>query len=143
MDAPLKLLQKAPAPVVSARRYAVILAGGTGTRLWPLSRSSMPKQLLALNGSETLLQQTVKRVAPLVDATRVITVTHADHRFEVMGQLHAIDVQLADGAVRCRPKRLRVRTRQRSIDHGRLQTHEAVEAAHRHDSVCPGRWWRS
>jgi mannose-1-phosphate guanylyltransferase/mannose-6-phosphate isomerase len=59
----------------------------------------MPKQLLALNGAETLLQQTVRRVAPLVDATQVITVTHADHRFEVTGQLHAIDARLADGVL--------------------------------------------
>ncbi len=88
-----------PATRADARRYAVILAGGSGTRLWPLSRSSMPKQLLALNGAETLLQQTVRRVAPLVDATQVITVTHADHRFEVSGQLHAIDVRLTEGVL--------------------------------------------
>ena len=69
------------------RRHAIILAGGSGTRLWPLSRSSMPKQLLVLNGSETVLQQTARRLAPLVDALRVSTVTHADHRFEVTGQL--------------------------------------------------------
>ena len=81
-------LQDQPVTPVSARRYAVILAGGIGTRLWPLSRSSMPKQLLALNGTETLLQQTNRRVAPVADATHVITVTHADHRFEVAGQLH-------------------------------------------------------
>jgi len=99
MDSPLTLLQDQPATPASARRYAVILAGGSGTRLWPLSRSSMPKQLLALNGQETLLQQTAHRVAPLVDATRVVTVTHADHRFEVTGQLHAIDVHLADGVL--------------------------------------------
>lgn len=99
MDSPMTLLQDQSVTPASARRYAVILAGGSGTRLWPLSRSSMPKQLLALNGPETLLQQTVRRVAPLVDATHVITVTHADHRFEVTGQLHAIDVRLADGVL--------------------------------------------
>jgi mannose-1-phosphate guanylyltransferase/mannose-6-phosphate isomerase len=99
MDAPLTQSQIQAATAASARRFAVILAGGSGTRLWPLSRSSMPKQLLALNGTETLLQQTVRRVAPLVDATHVITVTHADHRFEVMGQLHAIDARLADGVL--------------------------------------------
>ena len=92
-------LQDQPVTLVSARRYAVILAGGSGTRLWPLSRVSMPKQLLALNGTETLLQQTVRRVEPLVDATHIITVTHADLRFEVMGQLHAIDARLADGVL--------------------------------------------
>jgi mannose-1-phosphate guanylyltransferase/mannose-6-phosphate isomerase len=41
-----------------SQRYAIILCGGSGTRLWPLSRTLRPKQLLALNGEQTLLQQT-------------------------------------------------------------------------------------
>ena len=45
---------------------ALILAGGSGTRFWPLSRRSAPKQLLALDGETTLLQRTVSRLAPLV-----------------------------------------------------------------------------
>ncbi len=77
-------------------RHAIILAGGSGTRLWPLSRSNMPKQLLALDGEESLLQQTARRLLPLVRADRVTTVTHQDHRFEVMGQLHAVAPALAD-----------------------------------------------
>lgn len=59
----------------------------------------MPKQLLALNGAETLLQQTARRLTPMVDAAHVITVSHADHRFEVTGQLHAIDPRLAEGVL--------------------------------------------
>ena len=59
----------------------------------------MPKQLLALNGADTLLQQTARRLAPMVDPARVVTVTHADHRFEVMGQLHSIDPRLAEGVL--------------------------------------------
>lgn len=77
------------------RRHAIILAGGSGTRLWPLSRSNMPKQLLALTSELTLLQETAQRLLPMIAAQRVTTVTHADHRFEVMGQLHEVESQLA------------------------------------------------
>jgi mannose-1-phosphate guanylyltransferase / mannose-6-phosphate isomerase len=67
--------------------YALILCGGSGTRLWPLSRTLRPKQLLALNGEETLLQQTAKRLLAHVPAQHLYTVTHEDHKFEVKGQL--------------------------------------------------------
>ena len=70
-----------------ANRYAVILCGGSGTRLWPLSRSLNPKHLLPLNGDTTLLQQTAMRVCQKVPASHLITVTHESHRFEVKGQL--------------------------------------------------------
>ncbi|MBK1727479.1 mannose-1-phosphate guanylyltransferase/mannose-6-phosphate isomerase [Halorhodospira neutriphila] len=78
------------------RRHALILAGGSGTRLWPLSRTNMPKQLLALTGEQTLLQETARRLLPAVAAERVTTVTHADHRFEVVGQLHEVAPALAE-----------------------------------------------
>ncbi len=68
-------------------RYAVILCGGSGTRLWPLSRTLRPKQLLALNGEQTLLQQTAQRLTQHIDPTHLFTVTHEDHKFEVKGQL--------------------------------------------------------
>lgn len=77
-------------------RRAIVLAGGSGTRLWPLSRATMPKQLLALNGKESLLQDTMRRLLPMVKSLNVTTVTHVDHRFEVAGQLHAVDAGLAD-----------------------------------------------
>ncbi|MDP1595540.1 MAG: mannose-1-phosphate guanylyltransferase/mannose-6-phosphate isomerase [Methylotenera sp.] len=68
-------------------RYAVILCGGSGTRLWPLSRTLRPKQLLALNGEQTLLQQTAQRLTLHIDPAHLFTVTHEDHKFEVKGQL--------------------------------------------------------
>ncbi|HIL20804.1 MAG TPA: mannose-1-phosphate guanylyltransferase/mannose-6-phosphate isomerase [Candidatus Thioglobus sp.] len=68
-------------------RYAVILCGGSGTRLWPLSRTLRPKQLLALNGEQTLLQQTALRLSHHIDPSHLYTVTHEDHKFEVKGQL--------------------------------------------------------
>jgi mannose-1-phosphate guanylyltransferase len=62
--------------------YVVILAGGGGTRLWPLSRPDRPKPFLPLVGAETLLQRTVERILPLVDAADIFCV--ADQRY---GQL--------------------------------------------------------
>jgi mannose-1-phosphate guanylyltransferase/mannose-6-phosphate isomerase len=70
-----------------SERFAIILCGGSGTRLWPLSRALRPKQLLALNGETSLLQQTASRLARVVGSSHLITVTHQDHRFEVKGQL--------------------------------------------------------
>ena len=65
----------------------MILSGGSGTRLWPLSRSLRPKQLLALNGEQTLLQQTAKRLTRHINPSHLYTVTHEDHKFQVKGQL--------------------------------------------------------
>ncbi|MDB4941787.1 MAG: Mannose-phosphate guanylyltransferase [Labilithrix sp.] len=69
--------------------YAVIMAGGAGTRFWPASRSSRPKQLLPLAGrsDESLLAATVRRLAPLVTEDRVIVVT-GEHLRE--GTMHAV-----------------------------------------------------
>ena len=68
----------------------VILCGGSGTRLWPLSRKSYPKQLLALTGEQTLLQQTVLRLAGLSDVGTPIVICNEDHRFLVAEQLRAV-----------------------------------------------------
>jgi mannose-1-phosphate guanylyltransferase len=58
--------------------FAVILAGGRGTRFWPRSRRARPKQLLAFGGGESLLRATVARVAPLIPLSRVLVVTTRD-----------------------------------------------------------------
>ncbi len=59
----------------SSERVAVILAGGSGTRLWPLSRQQLPKQFLHLQGDETLLGGTISRLHPLISAEDVWVVT--------------------------------------------------------------------
>lgn len=58
---------------------AVILAGGSGTRLWPLSRQQLPKQFLRLNGERSLLEETVHRLSPLVEPPDVLVVTNEGH----------------------------------------------------------------
>lgn len=59
--------------------HAVILAGGSGSRLWPLSRQHLPKQFLALDGKATLLQTTINRLSPTIDAKNVLIVTQETH----------------------------------------------------------------
>lgn len=60
---------------VFAHAYAVVMAGGSGTRFWPLSRRKHPKQLLELFGRGTLLEQTVERLRPLIPPDRVYIYT--------------------------------------------------------------------
>jgi mannose-1-phosphate guanylyltransferase/mannose-6-phosphate isomerase len=69
----------------------VLLSGGTGSRLWPLSREACPKQLLSLLDEKTLLQQTVLRVADPTVFDQPIIIANADHRFLIAEQLRAID----------------------------------------------------
>lgn len=58
--------------------YALIMAGGSGTRLWPLSRKTAPKQLLPLVGNQSLFRITVERLQPLIPLERIYVVTNAD-----------------------------------------------------------------
>ena len=67
--------------------FAIIMAGGSGTRFWPKSRRDRPKQLLRLHGDATMLQQTVARIAPLVPLDRVLIVTGADQAEATRAQL--------------------------------------------------------
>ena len=71
----------------------VIMAGGSGTRLWPLSRELYPKQFLALTSDQTMLQNTVLRCADMEGAEAPIVLCKEDHRFLVGEQLQQIGVE--------------------------------------------------
>ncbi|WP_206211953.1 mannose-1-phosphate guanylyltransferase/mannose-6-phosphate isomerase [Wenzhouxiangella sp. XN24] len=73
----------------------VILSGGSGTRLWPLSRQLYPKQLLPLVGKDTMLQATLRRLEGLDGVADPIIVCNEEHRFLVAEQLRQIDVDPA------------------------------------------------
>ena len=75
----------------ASRLVPVILAGGSGTRLWPVSRAAFPKHLVELFGEESLLQATVRRVLHAAAPERVVTVTAAGQAVLVRRQLQAID----------------------------------------------------
>ncbi len=70
----------------------VILAGGSGTRLWPISRNSFPKQFLHFGDGESLLQKTVKRFYPVVNPRDILVVTNQAYYHLVKNQLTAIDL---------------------------------------------------
>ncbi|HEX5321935.1 MAG TPA: mannose-1-phosphate guanylyltransferase/mannose-6-phosphate isomerase [Stellaceae bacterium] len=72
--------------------HPVILSGGSGTRLWPMSRTQHPKQLLSLLGDESLLRQTVERVAGRKGFAAPLIVANDDHRFLVAEQLREAGV---------------------------------------------------
>jgi mannose-1-phosphate guanylyltransferase len=71
----------------NANFYPVILAGGRGTRFWPLSRKKRAKQLLALDGKQTMIQQTVARLLPLASPKQCWIITNEDLRPAILKQL--------------------------------------------------------
>ncbi|MDB5774680.1 MAG: epsQ [Herbaspirillum sp.] len=73
--------------------YPVVLSGGSGTRLWPLSRAALPKQLLALVSEQTMLQDTVQRVDGWPEMAAPTFVCGNDHRFMIAEQLREIGVK--------------------------------------------------
>jgi mannose-1-phosphate guanylyltransferase/mannose-6-phosphate isomerase len=77
----------------SAQIHPVILSGGAGTRLWPLSRASYPKQLLKLSSQRTMLQDTVARGLIDVGFAAPLLVCNEDHRFLVDDQLQQIGIK--------------------------------------------------
>jgi mannose-1-phosphate guanylyltransferase len=67
--------------------YAVIMAGGTGTRLWPLSRQNRPKQALALAGDQTMFQVAVERIRPVFPLEQILVITRREHADILMTQV--------------------------------------------------------
>jgi mannose-1-phosphate guanylyltransferase/mannose-6-phosphate isomerase len=74
----------------------VILSGGSGTRLWPLSREQYPKQLLSLIGERSLLQQTIKRLDGMEHVAEPLLVCNEAHRFLIAEQLRQLDKAPSD-----------------------------------------------
>ena len=72
--------------------HPVILSGGSGTRLWPMSRTFYPKQLLPLVGDKTLLQQAALRVADAPGLAAPLVIANEEHRFIIAEQLREIDI---------------------------------------------------
>jgi mannose-1-phosphate guanylyltransferase/mannose-6-phosphate isomerase len=81
--------------------HPVVLSGGSGSRLWPLSRQNQPKQFLSLIGDNSLYQETVLRASKLPHAQSPVTVCSEDHRFMVGEQLQAVGI--ANGGILLEP----------------------------------------
>lgn len=73
---------------VNRNIYAVIMAGGTGTRFWPLSRESSPKQMLKIVGEDTMIRQTVKRLQGFVPSENIFIITNERQAFDINLHLH-------------------------------------------------------
>ena len=76
--------------------WAVIMAGGFGERFWPMSRRSRPKQLLAIVGQRTMIQDAAERLRPLVPPSRIVVVTNAVQAREVRQQLPRVKHVIAE-----------------------------------------------
>ena len=70
---------------------SIILAGGSGSRLWPLSRDEYPKQLLSFDEEESLLQKTFDRLCTFSKPSEIVTITNVKHYQNIKLQLNKID----------------------------------------------------
>jgi mannose-1-phosphate guanylyltransferase len=79
--------------------YAIIMAGGSGTRFWPLSRKALPKQFLSLFGGTSLLRQTYERIRPLFPDERIFVITNSRYINLVQAQLPELEAENIIGEV--------------------------------------------
>ncbi len=82
--------------------YAVLLAGGSGTRLWPVSRTLFPKQLVNFLGDDSLVQRTVKRLLPVLAPDHIRVVCGEEHRQQISRHLAEVGIE-PEGAVLSEP----------------------------------------
>jgi mannose-1-phosphate guanylyltransferase/mannose-6-phosphate isomerase len=73
--------------------YPVLLAGGSGTRLWPLSRKLYPKQLVKFIGDDSLIQNTIKRLTPVLESENIRIVCGKEHLHEIARHMKEINIQ--------------------------------------------------
>lgn len=86
--------------------YSIILCGGSGTRLWPLSRKNFPKQFLKLYSDKSLLQETFLRMKEVVPETNIYFVTNGDNYYNVLNQIREIYPDFLESQVLKEPKSL-------------------------------------
>ena len=92
--------------------HGLILAGGSGSRLWPLSRELYPKQLLKLNSDKSLLERTYERLLNIMDADNIFAITNAKHSGDVKMQLGKYSSNVC---VLAEPRAFTARSRPRGI----------------------------
>lgn len=86
--------------------YSVILCGGSGTRLWPLSRKNFPKQFLALYSDKSLLQETFLRMKELMETDRIYFLTNKENYFNVSNQVKDIQPNFNEAQILTEPMSL-------------------------------------
>ena len=79
-------------PKSESNIYSVLLAGGSGTRLWPVSREMYPKQFVKFSGDDSLIQNTIKRLTAVLDQEKVRIVCGVDHLHETARQMEEIGI---------------------------------------------------
>ena len=78
--------------------YSILLAGGTGTRLWPVSRECFPKQLVKFNGENSLIQNTIKRLSSVLDTDKIRIVCGKEHLHDIASHMEEIGIT-SDGKI--------------------------------------------